>query len=503
MESVGSIDQEHSSPNSSEEVDSHHATPATKLSTLSPPEPHGSLNLGGRGIVRAKVPPAFDLTFTNASFSVKPQQGTSPSFGYQDPFVSGSSFASTSTQSSADVSKLSPVASAFTPASVLESPCSVEATGRSVLSLSVPKNDYRSANHIKPIFPSSAKASPSRPSPRSSSNDEMAAKLAPMSLPSKPASPCPGLGPTLADLGPFSCEDGTSRYLMIQVGTGTSIKQIEDYLNREKFPSLVHVFLSDLALHGTIYVKFTDIRDADKAFSNVQRHEASWAIQHMGPRHFVMKHQPQSLQHSKASIHEGQVLVSASYLGTLQHYDVARVGCNIKDMLQHFGEVMAFNVFLTEPCKATFRAEYYDVNSVEHALKNLEGRRVAMCALSISRYEPDLKGTQQAPTDITGPIIIGREDTGLDMALKDMTLTDYREANGFDTGRASRKFVGVLSRSAALYGALPQIHMPATEYHHQYGHHIALELLDKNVDHLYTRKTAKIGTHSNQKAMGG
>ena len=227
MAHLASVDHQQSSPNSSEEVDSHHATPATKLSAFSPDDTRELINTGGRGIVRAKVPPAFDLTLTKANFNSSHLQGTSSSLTYQDPFVSGS----TTTQSSTDASKLSPVASAFTPASLLESPCSAEVTGRSGLSLSVPKNGYRAANQGFPVFSAPSKDPPPCGSLKGSFYNDSVPNLYPTTLQSNSISTSPSVEPIAANLGPYSSEDGTSRSLMVQVGTGTCAEQIEDYLN--------------------------------------------------------------------------------------------------------------------------------------------------------------------------------------------------------------------------------------------------------------------------------
>ena len=44
---------------------------------------------------------------------------------------------------------------------------------------------------------------------------------------------------------------------------------------------------------------------------------------------------------------------------------------------------------------------------------------------------------RQTPAESNGPIIIDQEDSGLDMALKEMTVSDFREAIGSDTAHRS------------------------------------------------------------------
>lgn len=102
------------SPNSSDEVDSYHDTPATKISPFSPQENRGQLKPAGIGLSRSKVPPQFLLFTPNGDF------GSSASLRPQDPFVSGPDLSGT-TQVSVEASKLSPNASAFTPTTLVDS----------------------------------------------------------------------------------------------------------------------------------------------------------------------------------------------------------------------------------------------------------------------------------------------------------------------------------------------------------------------------------------------
>ena len=103
------------SPNSSEEIDSHRGTPATKVSAFSPEENLESLKIATHGIIRSNVPPPFNLVHTNTNFSANGKVGEPTSLLFQDPFVSVS-LSNNLTQPSTGVSKLSPGASDFTPA---------------------------------------------------------------------------------------------------------------------------------------------------------------------------------------------------------------------------------------------------------------------------------------------------------------------------------------------------------------------------------------------------
>ena len=103
------------SPNSSEEIESHRGTPATKLSAFSPDGSGENLKAGGHGIIRSNVPPAFNLVHNNAHFGPSGQASDSTPLVPQDPFISISASESV-TQPTTGVSKLSPAASNFTPA---------------------------------------------------------------------------------------------------------------------------------------------------------------------------------------------------------------------------------------------------------------------------------------------------------------------------------------------------------------------------------------------------
>ena len=102
------------SPISSEEVDSHQGTPATKISPFSPNESRGQLKPVGLGFSRSKLPPQFLLFNANGEYpNLELNQP-------QDPFVSSQDLTGT-TKAFSETSRLSPNASAFTPATLVNS----------------------------------------------------------------------------------------------------------------------------------------------------------------------------------------------------------------------------------------------------------------------------------------------------------------------------------------------------------------------------------------------
>ena len=108
------------SPNSSEEVESHHGTPATKLSPFSPDHVAEEPKHVNQGIVRTRVPPPFVLTRDRSNLGLNNKSANPIVSGSQDPFLSAPNL-NPNTQSSGDGSKLSPNASTFTPTSLIES----------------------------------------------------------------------------------------------------------------------------------------------------------------------------------------------------------------------------------------------------------------------------------------------------------------------------------------------------------------------------------------------
>ena len=217
------------SPTSSEENDSQHATPATKLSAFSPDENNDYPGSGGRAIVRAKIPPSFDLAVSTTSLPAGTSLGQSVPFGYPDPFISGS-LGSTTTKSSADASKLSPAAITFTPTTSLST--GTDQYNKANAASPFPENhgeskdralgtDSRAANRINSSPQYDALLSTIRPSRR----------LSPQKTHLGASAPQPLARPSPTSFGLFTSEDGTSRSLMIQLGSPAVYEQLSKHFN--------------------------------------------------------------------------------------------------------------------------------------------------------------------------------------------------------------------------------------------------------------------------------
>ncbi|KAG8532028.1 uncharacterized protein KY384_003664 [Bacidia gigantensis] len=398
------------SPNSSEEIESQHATPATKVSTFSPEETHELSSAGSRGIVRAKIP--------------RPSTSPSPL-----PAV-----VMVLRRRMHHVSKLSPAATSFTPASSHHSPSGLEHYNSTGSSSSLKENGQATvelrADVGSPVFKTS----------QSGPQDELLGSTARSTLktsPHKSFSVTLGLEHASKTFGPFSSDDGTSRALMMQLGPESGSDQLNKHLNTTMYPSLLAIVTSDVTVRGIIYVKFCDIRDADKAFSFVQSHLLGWKVQHISPATFSWKYRAESVGKAQTSNHEGQISVTARYIGTSQQPDKDQIAYDLKEALEDFGQIMAFSVTLPETRKLVFRVEYYNINSANDVMLHSDGIKLKTCSVSIGRYEPEVGPKLQTPAKTPGPIIIGQDDSRLDQALSKMTLDSYRESTLLHTPRQS------------------------------------------------------------------
>ena len=136
--------------------------------------------------------------------------------------------------------------------------------------------------------------------------------------------------------------------------------------------------LSELASAGIFYLKFSDIRDADKAYAKVESIREKWNAQHIGAKQFAVKHQPECLKYLPISMFEGQILVTAHFAGPRQRFDAGSIGHLIKELLENYGDVMAYEVGIVRAPTATYRAEYYNATVVDNALANLNGFKIGV-----------------------------------------------------------------------------------------------------------------------------
>lgn len=130
---------------------------------------------------------------------------------------------------------------------------------------------------------------------------------------------------------------------------------------------------AELAVTGLFYVRFADIRDSDKAYLTIRTHRREWNVQYILPKQFALKFHPEKLRLSPVSEYEGQVLVRAEYTGVSKFFDAVTAGHRIKEELDKFGDVIAFQMGVVKDSVAAYRAEYSNVNTVDNAVSRLNG----------------------------------------------------------------------------------------------------------------------------------
>ena len=135
---------------------------------------------------------------------------------------------------------------------------------------------------------------------------------------------------------------------------------------------------AELAVTGLFYVRFADIRDSDKAYLTIQTHRREWNVQYILPKQFASKFHPEKLRLTPVSKYEGQVLVTAEYAGLPQCFDALATGHRIKETLEEYGCVTAFQMGMVTDSVAAYRAEYSNVNTIDNALSRLNGSHLAV-----------------------------------------------------------------------------------------------------------------------------
>lgn len=370
------------SPNSSEEVESYQGTPATKLSPFTP---EGLLRKGskpiGLGISRSNKPSNVIL------FPLNGEAATSNSLRPHDPFTSDQTLTG-ATQINTAASKLSPNAIDFTPATLVDS-------GLGNFDLVNPKNStpfpadsngFRSEHGIVTLYSAgtdiTAVISPYSP----------AVQHMPGSSPAAQGSASHLIGARVKGpffkLGQFSSETGIWRCVVISEVVGKPVAeeidevfnvivrhvdswQVADSNQLREFPSRTHLFTGELAFADTVYLKFADRRDAETVQYTVDKKCLNWKTRFISPAQFAMKAEPQRSKHDQVSEHEGQVVVTATFVQNPRHADIDATGKFISNLVGNYGDVMVFEVRPTSALQILYRMELCDLRAAEKVLANL------------------------------------------------------------------------------------------------------------------------------------
>ena len=134
--------------------------------------------------------------------------------------------------------------------------------------------------------------------------------------------------------------------------------------------------LTDLKLAGIIYVKFTDLREAQRAYTKLQSSQPDWHTQYIGVKHFVLKYQPQYFPFT--SDYEGQISVAALFCGPRQCFDARNIACLVSELLQNYGDVSSCYLSFCSFPRLVFIADFFDVAAACTVVSQLDGFKVAV-----------------------------------------------------------------------------------------------------------------------------
>ena len=135
---------------------------------------------------------------------------------------------------------------------------------------------------------------------------------------------------------------------------------------------------AELAVTGLFYLRFADIRDSDKAYSILRTNRGKWDIQYILPNEFMVKFNPKGCHFSPVSKYEGQVLVKAEFAGLPHFFDTVAVGHRVKEALEKYGCVIAFEMGVIKESVSAYRAEYSNINATNNAVLRLNGSSLAV-----------------------------------------------------------------------------------------------------------------------------
>ena len=116
-----------------------------------------------------------------------------------------------------------------------------------------------------------------------------------------------------------------------------------------------------------VYLKFADIRDAEKAISWVTSLSRNWNAHYISPTDFAAITEPEK----PVSAYEGQVLMTATFIRPPKNIDVDATGKFISELIGDYGNVMAFEVRPGKSLDVSYHMEFCDIRAIEKALIDL------------------------------------------------------------------------------------------------------------------------------------
>ena len=127
-----------------------------------------------------------------------------------------------------------------------------------------------------------------------------------------------------------------------------------------------------------MYITFTDIREAFKASSHIANVRDGWDVSILSTARLATKELPQGLLKSGASLYDGQIIVKADFSGPYQRFDAPSIRHLVRELLENYGEIMAYEADIVCPPVVMFRVEYYDSVAANNAVVHLNGFKVGV-----------------------------------------------------------------------------------------------------------------------------
>ena len=135
--------------------------------------------------------------------------------------------------------------------------------------------------------------------------------------------------------------------------------------------------LAELTPIGAVYLKFEDIREADRADVLVKSSYCAWVSKFIEPKEFVLKHQPEILKNSQVSMYEAQLLVTAEFAGPFDRFEVDNIGAVVQEALGNCGHLLAFDLAAVNYPTVVYRAEFFNAATVNEAM-DLNGHEISV-----------------------------------------------------------------------------------------------------------------------------
>lgn len=229
---MNSVSYHHTSgsPNSSEEIESRHGTPETKLTAFSPEDVRLQPRDGEYETVRSNLPPAFTLGQPQDHSGSTVEAGKTVAFGSQDPFITNPSTVYR-TCSPRPQPRLSPDACSFTPLGLREycSSPGLRCNWEPSLANQLYQGNFSKLGHLSRTLSYGTPINDGNP-------EQLRVPMMPKSPTSQPVSMSSNAALKIevvpVKMGYFSSDGETSRSLVISdVSPRTSPKEVDEFFS--------------------------------------------------------------------------------------------------------------------------------------------------------------------------------------------------------------------------------------------------------------------------------